>query len=108
MTNAQRRTNVEVLSSAHFRSATGGRGTAVFGKLQRAAPPRSPNWSSLPVADLLQSGVSTHLRSARGRPEGFQTHVERSCASRRTEFARPSRSDRFWGRGGRRTWRSSL
>jgi len=58
-----------------------------------------PNWSSPPVVDPLRSGVSSHPRSARGRPEGFQAHVERSCASRRAEFARPSRSGRFWGRG---------
>jgi protein SCO1 len=67
-----------------------------------------PNWSALPVVDPLRSGVSTHPRSARGRPEGFRAHVVRNCGSRRTEFARPSRSGRFWDCGGHHTWRSSL
>src|SRR5262249_59335972 len=66
------------------------------------------NWPSLPAVDPLRSGVSTHAPSACGRPEGSQAHVVRSCASRKMEFARPSRSGRFWGRGDRRTWRSSL
>src|ERR1700704_1559242 len=63
--------------------------------------------TSLPVAGLIRSRVSSHSRSAHGRAEGFRARAVRSYASRRMEFAQPSRSGRFWGRAGRRTWRSS-